>query len=212
MGRRATTVLDSRTARLKLAPRKQSYFTQVADRLTLGYNRREQGAGNGPGASWSTRSPESTASAFGTADDYAAADGVEIFSFVQARAYVAGDGPKPKPASREPLTVNKALDDYLADLAARTSPANLQTARSEYRRAWADEGTQDRSFARRGVEEIMRMQLPAVVEAGIAAMISAALASWRPDGSGPSTQFGTPVVTAIGAPWSSGSRVRRFRS
>lgn len=130
MGRRALTQLDSKTARLKLKPRKQSYFTQVADRLTLGYNRREQGAGK-----WTRRELVDVIKGrysereFGTADDYAAADGVEIFSFVQARAYVAGDGPKPRPVSREPLTVNKALDDYLVDLAARTSPANVQTAR-----------------------------------------------------------------------------------
>ena len=130
MGRRASAQLDSKTARLKLKPRKQSYFTQVADRLTLGYNRREQGAGK-----WTRRELVDASKGrysereFGTADDYATADGVELFSFVQARGYVAGDGPKPKPVSREALTVNRAADDYLADLAARASPANVRTAR-----------------------------------------------------------------------------------
>ena len=52
------------------------------------------------------------------------------------------------------------------------------------------------------------MQLPAGVEAGIAAMICAALASCGSEGgSGPSAQFGTPVVTAIGTPSIPGSLV-----
>ena len=45
MARKATTALDSKTARLRLAPRKNSYFAQVARGLCLGYNRRAQAAG-----------------------------------------------------------------------------------------------------------------------------------------------------------------------
>lgn len=121
MARRATAVLDSKTARLKLTPRKQSYFTQVADRLTLGYNRREQGAGK-----WTRRELVDVIKGrysereIGTADDYAPANGVDVFSFIQARGYVAGDGPKPKPASREPLTVRAAMEAYLTEFAGRS--------------------------------------------------------------------------------------------
>jgi integrase len=107
--------LDSKTARLKLPPRKEPYYTQIETGLCLGYARREAG----PGA-WVRR--ELVAGTYryatlGAADDLGAADSRDMLTFDQARK-AAGAAVVPTGAK---VSVARALDAYLAAHAAKST-------------------------------------------------------------------------------------------
>jgi len=126
MARRATTVLDSRTARLELKPRKQPYYVQVAPRVTLGYVRHDP-----PPGTWIMR--EKTEDGYrrekiGTADDVGFADGKSVLAYIQARERAA-NGDASDPGSAEPLSVKRAVERYLAALEARKGSAAATDAR-----------------------------------------------------------------------------------
>src|SRR6516225_7299830 len=109
--------LETRTARLKLAPRKKPYsFTIIAPGIALAY-RRNQGAGtwvvrvaDGRGGNWTK--------AFGVADDHEDADGSNVLDFWmatdKARALARGSDDNGRP-----VTVAEALDRYRDNLKAR---------------------------------------------------------------------------------------------
>jgi integrase len=107
--------LDSREARARLKVRGRPYWRLLEAGLHLGYRRL---AGR-PG-SWCVRryvgSQTYTVSALkGVADDYADADGTSVLSFGQAqRAALAH-----RPQAAGPLTVQKAVEGYLAHLEGR---------------------------------------------------------------------------------------------
>jgi integrase len=131
MARKANTVLDSKTARLKLKPRLQPYFTQVGPRVTLGYVRCDP-----PPGSWVRRenNPENgedsyTRTTIGAADDVARADGKTILTFEQARDKAANDGATQ--ADAEPLTVKRAVERYLAELASRSDHSKEAKQRAD---------------------------------------------------------------------------------
>jgi hypothetical protein len=118
MARRSrSSQLETRTARLKLTPRKKPYgFLTIAPGIALAY-RRNQGAGtwvvrvaDGHGSNWTK--------AFGIADDHEEADGAHVLTFWQAqdkaRVLARGDVDHGRP-----YTVSEALDAYAADLKAR---------------------------------------------------------------------------------------------
>lgn len=119
MARTANNVkLDSKTARAKLAPRKEPYYHQITPGLCLGYVRHGSG---GPG-SWIRR--ELVGGLYkrrplGGADDIAQADGRDVFTFDQARK-AAGAAVTPTGAR---LTVRMAVAAYLAALAGRSAHA-----------------------------------------------------------------------------------------
>ncbi|MGA7084487.1 MAG: site-specific integrase, partial [Pseudolabrys sp.] len=74
--------LDSRTARLKLAPRREPYWRSVERNLALGYRRLAGAAG-----SWIVRKFNGTAYTFdriGSANDLSDADGVTVLDYWQA--------------------------------------------------------------------------------------------------------------------------------
>jgi integrase len=127
MARRTRSAkLETRTVRLKLAPRKKPRFTQIAPRIGLGY-RRNQGAGtwvvraaDGHGGNWTK--------AFAIADDHEDANGESVLDFWQAqdkaRALArAGEGNGDRPA-----TVGEAIDAYEADLRARGAATQNATS------------------------------------------------------------------------------------
>ena len=77
-----SATLETRTARLKLAPRRKPYWITVAPGIALGY-RRNESAG-----SWSVRGADGQGSnwikAFALADDHEDADGGQVLTFWQA--------------------------------------------------------------------------------------------------------------------------------
>lgn len=118
MARTANYVkLDTRTARMRLKPRKEPYYHQIAPGLTLGYARRESSPGP-----WSRRelvAGDYRYNTIGVADDVAQADGRDVLTFEQALKKAGGavalTGAK--------ITVRIAVENYLKDLEARKGTA-----------------------------------------------------------------------------------------
>lgn len=114
------TNLETRTARLRLEPRRKPYWRSLETGMHLGYRRTKEGGG-----SWVARRFAGVGTyketKIGVADDLQDADGVLIFTFAQAqetarkwwRAEERRDlGHAPEDTG--PFTVNRALDDYFA--------------------------------------------------------------------------------------------------
>jgi integrase len=127
--------LDSKTARAKLTARKRPYTTRLAAGIRLAYRRNAKIAGTwsvlGGGGAWLRR--------IGIADDLELADDHNILDFWQAseRALDLARA-KDDPDSGKPITVDAALTDYAADLAARDSRAyNAERARIHLSKALA---------------------------------------------------------------------------
>jgi integrase len=104
--------LETRTARLKLEPRKKPYTAQIAPGIQLAY-RRNKGAGV-----WSVKAPFGLKK-FAIADDLEDANGESVQTYWQALDKArtlarAGEG-----SSDALITVKEAVDNYAADLAAR---------------------------------------------------------------------------------------------
>lgn len=110
--------LENRTQRLSLSREKYHWF-RLGEGLALGYRRARAGFG-----SWTVRvltDPKAGRYAtdrIGRADDYENADGREILTFDQAvaraRELVASAREKASGNLSAPLTVKKAVEDYLA--------------------------------------------------------------------------------------------------
>ena len=113
-----SSLLETRSARVKLEPRRRPYFTPASNGIAIGYRRTATGAG-----SWSVRAADGAGGnwlkAFGTADDREDANGATVLTFWQAvdkarELARAGDDQGSKPPS-----VDEALTSYEADLVAR---------------------------------------------------------------------------------------------
>ncbi len=127
--------LDARTARLKLAPRAEPYWRTIHEGRAIGYRR----APGGRGGTWIARHYDANAKparvyhSLGSADDFMDADGADTLTFAQAqekaREWFAGIA---KAAGKviAPLTVAKALENYLADYTARGGKALAETERA----------------------------------------------------------------------------------
>ena len=125
--------LDSKTARLKLKPRKKPYTNRIAAGIRLAY-RRNEGPGTwsvlGGGGTWLKR--------IGIADDLEPADGHNILDHWQAIERARDLARAKDTDSGKPVTVDAALTDYAADLAARGSRAyNAERARIHLPKALA---------------------------------------------------------------------------
>ncbi len=116
-----STKLDTRSARAKLPAKKSGYWVPIARGFALGYRR-------GPkGGSWLVRLIESERrheTTLGPADDVLDADGERILDYAQAqvkaRDWLAALDAKGKTG---PYTVNRCLDDYIADYRRRGGKA-----------------------------------------------------------------------------------------
>jgi site-specific recombinase XerD len=113
--------LETRTARLKLDPRKKPYTAQIAPGIQLAY-RRNKGAGV-----WSVKAPFGLKK-FAIADDLEDANGETVLTYWQALEKArtlarAGEG-----SSDRLITVSEAVDNYEADLAARGAQKDNTTA------------------------------------------------------------------------------------
>jgi integrase len=115
------SALESRSARLKLAPRWKPYpGPSLARGISQQYRRNKTAAGSwvmkasdGHGAYWTK--------VIGIADDFEAANGETILDFHQAqdRARTLGRGSTNATESTAPITVDGALKDYRVDLKTR---------------------------------------------------------------------------------------------
>jgi integrase len=123
-----SSTLETRTARLKLAPQGKPYWIAVAPGISLGYRRN-----TGPGA-WNVRAADGKGSnwikAFGIADDQEDADGANVLTFWQAADKAKALARGGDADAGRPATVAEALTDYAADLAVRGGgPTNASSPR-----------------------------------------------------------------------------------
>lgn len=118
-----STPLETRTARLKLPPRRKPHdFTSIAPGIALGYRRNQRGAGtwvarvaDGRGGAWTK--------AIAVADDHEEANGNGVLTFWQAqdRTRAVARGSAGDDDTGRPCTVREALATYESDLKARGS-------------------------------------------------------------------------------------------
>jgi integrase len=145
--------LDTRTARLKLAPRPEPYWRNIQEGRAIGYRR----LGGGKAGTWIARHYQAGESrkykALGTADDMLDADGTLTLTFAQAqekaRVWFAETGRKAGHAVGS-LTVRQAMDDYIEDYMARGGKAlaDLRTTVSAHiLPALGDKPVSDLAFA-----------------------------------------------------------------
>ena len=125
--------LDTRTARAKLAERREPYWTVLVQGGALGY-RRGRKAGTWI-ARWRDKAGKQHYRSLGAADDALDADGIAALSFAQAQdrarcwiTSVAADATVPDAA---PYTVNDALDIYLEWLARHRRSAKDATWKAD---------------------------------------------------------------------------------
>ncbi|MGH7120111.1 MAG: tyrosine-type recombinase/integrase [Acetobacteraceae bacterium] len=118
--------LDTRTARLKLKPRREPYWRNIQEGRALGYRRLAGGKGGTWIARHYARGEGRQYRALGDADDLLEADGSAILTFVQAQdravswfAAIGRHGGK-APTS---LTVKEAVAAYLVDYRTRGGKA-----------------------------------------------------------------------------------------
>jgi integrase len=112
-----SSILETRTARLKLPRRRKPFWVAVSSGISLGFRRNA-----GPG-SWSVRAADGKGGnwikSLGYADDHEDANGSTIMTFWEAvdraRALARGDDAD----AGRPVTLDEALKDYARDLAVR---------------------------------------------------------------------------------------------
>jgi integrase len=127
--------LDTRSARAKLSPRAEPYWTALAPGRHLGYRRLGTYGGTWIAKMRDPASGQRSKRSLGPADDALDADGARVLTFAQAqekaRAWFAtpraGDGAEARPA--EAYTVEHAMRDYLDWLAAHRKPEAVKVAR-----------------------------------------------------------------------------------
>ncbi len=118
--------LDTRSARLKLLPRREPYWRSISQGLAIGYRRGKKGG------TWIakhyTPGTGRRFNALCTADDVADADGTNVLDFAQAQekarkwfAQVAREDAGEKLAG--PYTVRNAIEEYLDDYKVRSGLA-----------------------------------------------------------------------------------------
>jgi integrase len=145
--------LDTRTARLKLTPRREPYWRNIQEGRAIGYRRLV----GGKAGSWVARHYDPAAGrryeALGAADDAMDADGYRTLTFAQAQDKAREWFRQiERDAGRvvEPLTVKRAMDAYLQDYTARGGKAlaaTRQTADALILPALGDKLVSDLTFA-----------------------------------------------------------------
>src|SRR5690242_14281482 len=117
----------TKTSRLRLAPRVKPYFRGIGAGKSLGYVRREEGAGSWVVREWAAG--RYATRTIGSADDVTRADGRDVLTFDQALR-TATSPVLPQPASAK-LTVRTAIDRYLTALAARSDHSKETKQRAD---------------------------------------------------------------------------------
>ncbi|MBV8092388.1 MAG: site-specific integrase [Acetobacteraceae bacterium] len=123
--------LDTRTARFKLPVQREPHWRTIQEGRAIGYRR----VGSGRAGTWIARHYDSSLrrrqyEALGTADDFLNADGASTLTFAQAQEKAAvwfRDVERRGGRTVEPITVEEALDAYVADYLARGGKAERDT-------------------------------------------------------------------------------------
>ncbi len=124
--------LDSRTARLKLTPRREPYWRGIQQGRLIGYRR----LAGGKAGTWVAQfyqaemTPSRQFLSLGVADDLLDADGFVTLTFNQAQQKAAdwfGELMRADGRKAEPLTIKDAVDHYLADYVGRGGKAYKDT-------------------------------------------------------------------------------------
>jgi integrase len=124
--------LDTRTARLRLTPRREPYWRTIQEGRAIGYRR----AAGGRAGTWIARHYDPAAAvarqyrSLGAADDFMDGDGADTLTFTQAQERArAWFGELSRAGGKvvAPLTVKEAIRDYLADYTARKGTKALST-------------------------------------------------------------------------------------
>jgi integrase len=112
--------LETRTARLRLAPRRKPHFQTISNGIAIGYRRNANGAGT-----WSVRAAAGDGSNWlkkiAVADDHETSDAKTILDFWQAcdKARELARANDSQSNDSRPITVDEALKSYETDLRAR---------------------------------------------------------------------------------------------
>jgi integrase len=112
--------LDTRSARIKITPRREPYWVVISKGCALGYRR------GGNGGTWIARLRDDTGKqhyeSLGASDDARDPDGLTVFDYAQAQEMVrafalrkARELAGHDQAQAGPYKVARALDDYFAD-------------------------------------------------------------------------------------------------
>src|SRR5215472_14118413 len=89
-----STPLETRTARLRLKPRKAPYRQSSAKPgLHLGYRRLKDKNGSWLAMTYQGASGRYSEKAFAQADDYSEADGSEVIGYFEAMRRISGEAP-----------------------------------------------------------------------------------------------------------------------
>ncbi|WP_166299774.1 tyrosine-type recombinase/integrase [Bradyrhizobium sp. 2S1] len=120
-----SSILETRSARAKLAQQRKPYFVAVAPGIALGYRRNA-----GPGA-WNVRAADGKGGnwikGFAVADDHEDSDGANVLDFWQAADKAKQLARGQDADAGRPSTVDEALTDYAADLSVRGANAGNAT-------------------------------------------------------------------------------------
>src|SRR5690242_11343295 len=129
--------LDTRSARTRLAERREPYWHMLTAGLHLGYRRSGAHGGTWIARAYDAATRKRAYQALGPADDALDADGERVLSFTQAQAKArawfprafAGAESAEAPASR-PRTVGDVVRRYLDWLAEHRKPSTVRATRS----------------------------------------------------------------------------------
>ena len=157
--------LDTRSARSRIAERREPYWTVISAGCAIGYRR------GAKGGTWIGRLRDDDGrqhyEALGAADDARDADGLTVFNFAQAQERardffkttsrsLAGDAV----ATDGPFTVEMALDEYFADREHRGSKGlradRYAASCQDHADARSDRGGQARGRADQNVAPVDR--------------------------------------------------------
>ena len=133
--------LDTRNARAKLAARREPYWCSLGTGLSLGYRRIDRNRGTWIAKAYDKATRKRRYYAIGTADDVMDANGTDASSFGQAQEAARAWYPKAFASAAEeeqgdaaaPVTVQDAVDAYVAWLAANRKPTTAREAASHAR-------------------------------------------------------------------------------
>ena len=133
--------LDTRTARARLASRREPYWTSIGAGLFVGYRHFRQAGGSWLARAYDPVTRKHKQAPIGAADDHLDADGATVLTFGQAQEAARAWHPKAFASATEeeqgdaaaPVTVQDAVDAYVEWLAANRKPTTAREAASQAR-------------------------------------------------------------------------------
>ncbi len=132
--------LDTRAARAKLPARREPHWAPIGAGLFVGYRHFRQAGGTWVARAYDQATKKHKLNQLGAADDHLDADGVDVLTFAQAQEAARTWRPKAFASAAEttgdpsaPVTVQDAMESYVAWLAANRKPTTAREAASHAR-------------------------------------------------------------------------------